>query len=162
LQPISARWKQLTKATLERMPDHKPALLPGLVAELGDILVAAGHAEGTERLKQRITDRFAGRLGTVLKLAQDLNEQVGQGFTSCDLELLYIAPDTAFNNTDMEDVLHPTRPNNRRKKEKIICTTDLGLERSERTKDGRKWSVLLKAKVILPSGLEEILGGPMH
>jgi len=146
------------------MPDHNPALLPGLVAELGDILVAAGHAEDTERLKQRITDRFAGRLGTVLKLAQDLNKQVGQGFTSCDLELLYIAPDTVFNNTDMEDALQPagsTPANNRRKKEKIVCTTDLGLGRSERTKDGRKWSVLLKAKVILPSGLEEILGGPM-
>lgn len=147
------------------MQNHEPALLPGLVAELGDILVVAGHEGGAERLKQRITDRFAGRLGTILKLAQDLNKQVGQGFTSCDLELLYIVPDTAFNDRDMEDALQPvgsTPPNNRRRREKIICTTDLGLGRSERTKDDRKWSVLLKAKVILPSGLEEIPGGPMH
>ncbi len=146
------------------MLDHKADFLPGLVADLGDILLVAGHEEDTERLKQRISDRFTGRLGTVLKLAQDLNKQVGQGFTSCDLELLYIDPDTAFNNTKMEDALQPagTPPNNRRKIEKIICTTDLGLGRSERIKDGRKSSVLLKAKVILPSGLEEILGGPMH
>jgi len=160
-QPVSARWKQLTKAALQRMPDHKPDLLPGLVAELGDILVTAGHEEDIERLKQRITDRFAGRLGTVLKLAQELNRQIGQGITSCDLELLYVFPDTVFNNKDMEDALQSA--GSTRKKERIICTTDLGLGRSERTRaSGRKWSVLLKPKVILPSGLEEILGGPMH
>ena len=163
-KPISARWKQLTRATLQRIPDHRPALLPGLVAELGDILIVAGHEEDTERLKQWITDHFADRLGTVLKLAQDLNKVVGQGFTSCDLDLLYADPDTAFNNMDMEDALQPagnTPPNNHRRREGIICTTDLGLGRSERTKDGWKCSVLLKAKVILPSGLEEILSGPM-
>ena len=146
------------------MPDHRPALLPGLVAELGDILIVAGHTEDTERLKQWITDHFADRLGTVLKLAQDLNKVVGQGFTSCDLNLLYVDPDTAFNNTDMEDALQPagnTPPNNHRRREGIICTTGLGLGRSERTKSVWKCSVLLKAKVILPSGLEEILSGLM-
>jgi len=135
------------------------------VAELGDILVAGSHQENTERLRQRITARFARRLGTVLKLAQDLNKQVGQGFF--DLELFYIDPDTAFNIAKMEKALQPpgsTPPNNldHRKVEKIICTTDLGLGRSGRIKDDQKSSVLLKVKVVLPSGLEEILSGPMH
>jgi len=94
-----------------------------------------------------------------MKLARNLNKKVGEGVTSCDLEVLYITPDISFNKANMEDALGTSTDNGT---EKVICTTDLGLVRAERLSGPTAhWneSVLLKPKVILPSGLEGIVGG---
>jgi len=135
---------------------HEPDLLPDLAEALANILVAAGYKEGPVVALQRIMARFSDSIGSLIKLAQDLNKKVGEGVTSCDLEVLYISPDILFHSANMEDALGATSGN-----EKVMCTTDLGLVRAERLSGAiAHWNeyVLLKPKVILPSGLVGIVG----
>jgi hypothetical protein len=139
---------------------HEPDLLPDLAEALANILVAAGYKEGPVAALQRIMTRFSDPIGTLIKLAQDLNKNVGEGVTSCDLEVLYISPDIPFHAANMEDALGAA---SRDSNEKVICTTDLGLVRAERLSGAiAHWNeyVLLKPKVILPSGLIGIAGSP--
>lgn len=133
---------------------HEPDLLPDLAEALANVIVAAGFKDGPAVAHERIMTRFAPRIGAVMKLAQGLNKRVGEGVTSCDLEVLYIAPDIPFNNANMEDALGPSTAEG--SQESVVCTTDLGLVRAERLSGPvANWheSVLLRPKVILPSGL---------
>ena len=108
---------------------HEPDLLPDLAEALANILVAAGYRDSPVMALQRIMARFSDSIGTLIKLARDLNKKVGEGVTSSDLEVLYISPDIPFHAASMEDALGPTSSNGH---EKVICTTDLGLVRAER------------------------------
>jgi len=137
---------------------QEPDLLPDLAEALANILVAAGYKEGPANSHQQIMSRFSNRIGTVMKFARDLNKTVGEGVTSCDLEVLYIPPDIPYHPGNMSDALGAS-PNNC--SENVICTTDLGLVRAERLSGTvAHWneSVLLKPKVILPSGVAAFAG----
>lgn len=157
-QAVSGRWRQLTRAHLQRMLAHEPDLIPDLAEALANILVAAGYKENPVVTLQRIMARFGDPIGTLIRLARDLNKKVGEGVTSCDLEVLYISPDIPFHATNMEDALGATSGDGN---EKVLCTLDLGLVRAERLSGSiAHWNeyILLKPKVILPSGLVGIVG----
>lgn len=137
---------------------HEPTLLPDLAEALANILVAAGYKPGPVAALDRIMARFSDPIGTLIKLAQDLNKMVGEGVTSCDLEVLYISPDISFQAANMDHALGAVSVD---ENENVVCTTDLGLVRAERLSGAiAQWneSVLLKPKVILPSGLVGFVG----
>ena len=69
---------------------HEPDLLPDFAEAIANIVVAAGYKEGPALAHRRILSRFSESIGTVMKLARNLNKKVGEGVTSCDLEALYI------------------------------------------------------------------------
>jgi len=137
---------------------QEPDLLSDMAEALAHIIVTAGFKETPLIAHERIMTRFSGRIRAVMKLAKQLNKKIGEGITSCDLEVLYIAPDIPFTPSSMEDAFGPNKVEG---KEEVICTTDLGLVRAERMSGAvGNWheSVLLKPKVILPSGLVAITG----
>lgn len=180
-QSVSGRWRALTRQHVQRMmrskasPSHSPSPSPDvtdlvvyMVDALVNVLLISGLNNSPQRhthteLHSKITTTFAAQLNVVLSSAKRLNKAAGELVTSCDLEALYIAPDCNFNGAMMEDASGAKTPNTTPTKvpERVLCTTDLGLVRAEKVTATRgEWSesVLLKPKVVLVSGLQEILG----
>lgn len=181
-QSVSGRWRALTRQHVQRMmrgrsssPSPSPdigELVVFMVDALVNVLLIAGlnrrRLSGSPvhthtSLHEKVTESFAGQLHVVLSLARRLNKAVGEQVTSCDLETLYISPNVVFNPVTMEDTAGPQSPNATPKNtpEIVLCTTDLGLVRAEKVPLTRgEWneSVLMKPKVMLVSGVRDIIG----
>ncbi|TFK22624.1 hypothetical protein FA15DRAFT_681565 [Coprinopsis marcescibilis] len=159
-----------------------------LISGLKDLVSSETGVPHTHTsLHDKIISTFSSQLHVILAHAKRINTAVGESVTSCDLEALYIAPDVLFNDETMEDAsgVHDATPNSTpvksrngkkvveggkgkrsgqleddRQKDRVLCTTDLGLVRAEKIPSTRgewKESVLLKPKVILVSGIQEML-----
>ena len=123
-----------------------------------NILVTAGSKESLQELHERVNGRFGDAILRVVRMSQFLNKQIGEGVTSSDLEALYIGFGAPFNPMTMEDAL---RSSERHTPESILCTTDLGLVRAEKVAGSvGEWkeTILLKPKVIMFSGISEVVG----
>ncbi|TFK45168.1 hypothetical protein BDQ12DRAFT_674251 [Crucibulum laeve] len=155
-QAISGRWRALTRIHLQRMLAHEPDLSIYMVDAFVHVLITAGLRDSAAVLHERIMSEFLDRILLILRAAVRLNKIIGEGITSCDLEVFYVAPDILFNPPTMDDAYGSPAAS---EYEAVLCTTDLGLVRAERRpgKDA-EWneSVLLKPKVVLPSGLQDV------
>lgn len=160
-QAVSGRWRALTRTHLHRMLGREPDMSMYMVDAFVNVLITAGYQEKPAALQDRIMNDFAGRIRVILQAAQRLNRSIGEGVTSCDLEALYIAPSVSYDPTTMEDAFNETTPKDKATTpEKVLCTTDLGLVRAEKVSGAvGEWQelVLLKPKVVLPSGLDDIV-----
>lgn len=158
-QAVSGRWRQLTRAYLQRIFAHNVELVPDLVHAVCNILVTAGSKDSLQELHERVNDRFGDAISRVVKMSQVLNKQIGEGVTSSDLEALYIGFGAPFNPITMDDALR-SGGNERYTSESILCTTDLGLVRAEKVAGSvGEWkeTILLKPKVIMFSGISEVV-----
>jgi hypothetical protein len=129
----------------------------GFIADnLANTLLAAGHIKN----RADIMDKFGGRLGKVGELAYQLNIAIGELFTSGNLDAIAVPCGAVFNPLTMDDGVG--YPFSEGKPNIVLCTTELGLLRSEKVcGEGRAWwpdTVLLKPKVALDS-LRDHLGG---
>lgn len=122
--------------------------------------MTAGSKESLQELHERVNGRFGDAVSRIVKMSQVLNKEIGEGVTSSDLEALYIGFGAPFNRMTMEDALRPGAAE-RYTSESILCTTDLGLVRAEKVAGSvGEWkeTILLKPKVILFSGISEVVG----
>lgn len=152
-QAVSGRWRQLTRTHFQRMV-AAPNFANDMAEVLANIFIAAGFKESLTALQLQIVTCFGERIHMVMQCAQQLNKTTGEGVTSCDLETLYIEPETPFDGHAMDDSLNTSDPV--ASDEKVLCTTDLGLERVEKISGtSGEWHevTLLKPKVILLSKL---------
>ena len=120
------------------------------------IVVVAGYAITPDSVVPYIMERFGKRVHAIVKLAHDLKEKAGEGVTSSDFQFLYVKPEARYNPTDMMTTIGTGEPQNTQ--ERITCTTDLGMVRSEKPSEANAQSrttVLVKAKVILHSEFED-------
>ncbi|KAF8989884.1 hypothetical protein BDQ17DRAFT_1414235 [Cyathus striatus] len=87
----------------------------------------------------------------------------GRNYHELRLEAFYVAPEVNFNVQTMEDAYATDDKTVSADSERVLCTTDLGLVRAER-KPGKdaEWmeSVLLKPKVVLLSGIQDMIQMP--
>ena len=154
-QAVSGRWRKLTRSHFQRMV-AAPDFANDMAEILANIFIAAGFNESLAALQLQIVTCFGERIHLVTQCAQQLNKTIGEGITSCDLEPLYIEPETPFDGHTMDDSLNtsePLIPSD----EKVLCTTDMGLRRAEKISGEWHEVTLLKAKVILPSRLLELI-----
>ncbi|KAF8916224.1 hypothetical protein CPB85DRAFT_1290370 [Mucidula mucida] len=154
-QAIAGRWRALTRryaveAFTEGSDIHQQ-LVDVVMETLVNILISAGLEVATDQVSDTMAAQFAGHTSEVVKRATELNSVIGQGIISCELSPIYLPPETAFDVGTMED----TFGRGPREQELILCTTDLGLLRSERQGDDWQRRVLMRPKVALQSGLEE-------
>ncbi len=131
--------------------DIHQQLVDVVMETLVNILISAGLEVATDQVSDTMAAQFAGHTSEVVKRATELNSVIGQGIISCELSPIYLPPETAFDVGTMED----TFGRGPREQELILCTTDLGLLRSERQGDDWQRRVLMRPKVALQSGLEE-------
>lgn len=135
---------------------HDPDLSLDMLGAITNIFLTAGLKETPEKAYESMISRFSSRIAVVMKLAVDLNRHIGEGVTSCDLEVLYIVPDIQYNPATMDDAIGMGST----EEEPVICTTDLGLVRAEKvtgTRGDWKEAVLLKPKVVLYSGIAGVV-----
>jgi len=152
-QAVSGRWRQLTRTHFQRMV-AAPNFANDMAEVLANIFIAAGFKESLTALQVQIVTCFGERINTVMQCAQQLNKTIGEGVTSCDLDTLYIEPETPFDGHMMDDTLNMSDPLT--EEEKVLCTTDLGLGRAEKISGtSGEWHevTLLKPKIILLSRL---------
>jgi len=152
-QAVSGRWRQLTRTHFQRMV-AAPNFAHDMAEVLAHIFIAAGFKENLTALQVQIATCFSERIHIVMQCAQQLNKTIGEGVTSCDLDTLCIEPEIAFDDHTMDDSLNTSDP--LISKEKVLCTTDLGLGRAEKVSGtSGEWQevTLLKPKVILLSRL---------
>ena len=99
-----------------------------------------------------ICTKFSNSIRTITNLALRLNQTIGEGIISSDLEVMCVRGDVAFIPENMEDI----SGDNASTADRVLCTTDLGLQQGSRETNGnRKKVLLLKPKVALESLMNE-------
>jgi hypothetical protein len=142
------------------MSDHEPHLAMYFIDTFVNILLTAGVDKSRPVLQKEVETRFADRVAVIVKGAQRLRKAIGEEVTSCDFEILHTPQETPFDPAHMGDAFAGDYEKGRGSPEPVLCTTDLGLARIERIA-GRvgEWdeAVLLRPKIVLKSGIDELL-----
>ncbi|KAJ4471453.1 hypothetical protein J3R30DRAFT_3660195 [Lentinula aciculospora] len=163
-QPVSARWRILTRKYVRQLYPtvEQPNPANHILDACANILIISGLHESEERLLDRLAARFSDRLALIVERAVHLNNAIGDDVTSCEFVPIYCTPDIAFDSGTMENATDNGSASGGHElifvqhENKILCTTDLGLLRAEKVQgEERTWhnTILLKPKIIMPSGL---------
>ncbi|KAG6901752.1 hypothetical protein C0995_008317 [Termitomyces sp. Mi166 len=160
-QAISGRWRALTRKYLPNTDEHELSYL--FIDAIINILLVANAVLSHDELLKTIETRFAERIAIIVRGAQKLRKAIGEEVTSCDLEVIFINhdSDTPFSRTQMDDAFAGNFENGKDEPEPVLCTMELGLQKFER-RPGKEviWedTILLRPKIALRSGIEEMVG----
>ena len=129
-------------------------LLPFISTTIAQVLVIAGYRRVVEEVTSEVTQKFGHRIKAIAETAFRLNQTFGAEVTSCDLELVVVFEGSPFNPETTEDIGEGT--NSQERADLVLCTTEVGLQRTVRDSKGGKMqeTVLLKPKVALRSVTE--------
>jgi hypothetical protein len=152
-QVAAGRWRALTHAHVQELIHGTPELGDYFVDAFVNVLLTAGFKSSSAALHALIAKRFSDRIAALVRLALGLNKAVGTEVTACELKTLSAAPGVPFDAETMVDVVDGAG----QASEAVLCTCELGLSRSDKVDGAWTRSVLLKPKVVLPSGVEELL-----
>lgn len=86
----------------------------------------------------------------IFKAVMGVREAIGEGFTSADVELVVVAPGTAFEARRMEDAWGGYGEGAARN-EVVAGTTGLGVRMVKKSDDGEHSELVLQPKVVLES-----------
>ncbi|KAJ7053153.1 hypothetical protein C8F01DRAFT_1260810 [Mycena amicta] len=156
----AGRWRALTHAHVQELiqghGQGEPALGEYFVDAFVNVLLAAGFKSSVAALHALISERpdFAARIGTLVSLARGLNRAVGAEVTLCELKTTSATPGVAFDPDTM--ALVEEQNGEAGKAETVVCTCELGLARADKLDGVWTRTILLKPKVILESGVEEL------
>lgn len=152
-QAVAGKWRALTHTHVQELIHGEPELGDYFVDAFVNVLLSAGFKSSSAALHELVGQRFADRIGALVRLALGLNKAVGTEVTACELKTLSAAPGVRFDAQTMEDVVDGApQPG-----EAVLCTCELGLSRADKVEGTWTRTILLKPKVVLPSGLEELL-----
>ncbi|KAG7091391.1 hypothetical protein E1B28_010429 [Marasmius oreades] len=162
-QPISSRWRVLTRKYVRQVFRHTPQvdLSDYFFDAFANILVTAGlQNSGTlGELTDQLKTHFASHIADIINRAIKLNNVIGDDITSCELVPINCETGILFDEDSMENTFDPPSWSNSFTEENILCTTELGLLRSEKVhgKEG-EWThlILLKPKVVLQSAFRTV------
>ncbi|CAK5266112.1 unnamed protein product [Mycena citricolor] len=154
-QATAGRWRALTLSHVQELIHGEPELGEYFVDAFVNVLLTAGFASDPSTLHELISARFADRILRLVRLALGLNKAIGAEVTACELKTLSATPGVAFDPETMRDAIVKSRAE---PGETVLCTCELGLTRSDKTAAGG-WTrrILLKPRVIMPSGLDHLL-----
>ncbi|KAF7362884.1 hypothetical protein MVEN_00638400 [Mycena venus] len=152
-QVAAGRWRALTHAHVQELINGEPELGDYFVDAFVNVLLTAGFKSSSAALHALVSQRFADRISALVRLALGLNKAVGSEVTACELKTLSAAPGVTFDAETMIDIVDGVAQPG----EAVLCTCELGLSRSDKVDGAWTRTILLKPKVVLPSGLEELL-----
>ncbi|KAK0212138.1 hypothetical protein DFS33DRAFT_5605 [Desarmillaria ectypa] len=153
-QAIAGRWHALTQKAIAPPSKHDEAEIETILEEtLVSILIVAGFDPGDRKVAKKLASSCLARKVVELRLG------TRQGVTSCEMELIYVAPGLLFNSEVMEDALSRGDFERQDSKMRICSTTELGLAATESWGEDNKTSlkILKKARVVLLSELNDIV-----
>lgn len=155
-QAVGGRWRALTRAHAQKVALKEADLHATMVAHISDtlviILVAAGCTKNYEEAYRTFTQKFGERISNIVKLASRLNKAMGEEVTSADLWPINTSSGEKFDRTIMDNFESFGEDSEGKA---VLCTTALGLQRSEKVVQGDvvefKNTTLVKPKVALES-----------
>ena len=154
---MSGRWRALTHNHIQPLfhskMDSVSFLLPLISKNIAEVLIVAGYRRVAEEVTDEVAQKFGHRIRAIVGTALRLNKIFGENITSCDLNLMLVSEGSPFNPATAEDIGEGASP--QKTADLVLCTTDVGLNRSVRdSKGGKMETVLLKPKVALQSVTE--------
>ncbi|KAJ7800490.1 hypothetical protein B0H13DRAFT_1745707 [Mycena leptocephala] len=152
---VAGRWRALTHRHVQELIAGAPEVSNYFVDALVNVLLSAGFKSSSAALHELVGERFAERIGALVSLALGLNRAVGTEVTVCELKTLLATPGVAFDTETMEDVVD--RDDAAQPGEPVLCTYALGLVRADKVDGSWTKTILLRPRVVLQSGLEELL-----
>ncbi|KAJ7224613.1 hypothetical protein GGX14DRAFT_557471 [Mycena pura] len=153
-QATAGRWRALTHTHVQGLIHGEPELGEYFVDAFVNVLLTAGFKSSAAALHALVSQRFADHIAAVVRLALGLNKAVGAEVTACELKALSAAPGVLYDAETMVDIVDGVpQPD-----ETVLCTCELGLSRLDKIDGTWTKTILLKPKVVLSSGLEELLG----
>lgn len=161
-QEIAGRWRALTRTyarrTLQNGLDISSSLRSNILGIIRDVLLVAGCTAYPLIIQEELGSKLSERMSALINLTIRLRQALGEEITSGDLHVTWIPSDVEFDPATMEDIGGQglARIRQDRKKERVLCTTELGLQRLVRAGPRgyeRSWhkTDLLKTKVALLS-----------
>ncbi|KAJ7769988.1 hypothetical protein B0H16DRAFT_1516989 [Mycena metata] len=152
-QVVAGRWRALTHTHVQELIHGEPELSDYFVDAFVNVLLTAGFKSSSAALHELVGQRFADRISALVRLALGLNKAIGAEVTACELKTLSAAPGVPFEAEAMIDIVDgAAQPG-----EAVLCTCELGLSRSDKIDGAWTKTILLRPKVVLASGLEELL-----
>jgi len=150
-QGVAGRWRAMTCAQLT------PSISTEMAGHVVNILRACGwnpEDPKSEQAKKTVQGFFT----SIEETAVELRGAIMEGFTSADVWPYYITFETPFDPSEMNNLYGKAK-----KGEPVLCTTDIGLrsfviERSNKGTVRQQSETILKAKVVLVSGVEYSCG----
>jgi len=151
-QAISGRWRSLTRAQLK--PDTKE-WIKELTTELDAILALASWKIGSAEDKHTLE----ARLPAIFKVVVDVREAIGEKFTSADIEVSHVEPNTPFNKVYMEETYAADSEGHEKEPEIVVATVGMGV-RKVVSRPVHAHEYVLGPKVVLESSLKAVLDPP--
>ncbi|KAM5545782.1 hypothetical protein V8D89_000820 [Ganoderma adspersum] len=166
-QSVAGRWRALSrtyvKMFLEDNADRERRDVGALVRDITDILLVCGIAATPQDLRTEVESSYANALRELVHLSLEFQRITGEAIISRDLLILVPRPGEPFDPSGMVDEWTDPRAPNDYDAHPVLCTTQLGLVREEKTategaggEEGIVTVTLLKPKVVLTSFLEEL------
>ncbi|EKM51022.1 uncharacterized protein PHACADRAFT_103462 [Phanerochaete carnosa HHB-10118-sp] len=154
-QAISARWRVLSRRYIKQLHgdyDAESDATEKLVNVLKDILLISGAREPMTSIDWL---KICNKAKNIITESVKVQKAIGEDIASTNFQVVRPLAGDSFDTGCMADV----EDCGRRKKprvmedETVVCTTELGLRRFEKTEEGgrlvTKSATLLKAKVVL-------------
>ncbi|KAG9313674.1 hypothetical protein JVU11DRAFT_6019 [Chiua virens] len=153
-QPISGRWRSLTRAyALSTCVSDPEPFATLIIAGLSDIFFAAGYTFPQVDITPEFSSMFKAKILSAVVLAGRLNQLVA-GVLSGDFEVFVVQPGESFQAGIMDEVTDGSRDEvqDSGKGQTVVCTNELGLVKWVEigTKE-KEMRTVVKAKVILES-----------
>lgn len=163
-QAISAKWRTLARRygrATEPTSDLFQAEERQIVEVIAHILIVAGANVDSVRLLEGI--KIEDKIKAILAHCAALRDMIGEGFSSSDFSLLGPYYGSTFDINRMENVYADVHEKTKEEPGVVLCVLDLGLARSEKTKDTKATkgmithTVPLKANVVTTGAIHELL-----
>ncbi|KAG0708575.1 hypothetical protein DFH29DRAFT_794786 [Suillus ampliporus] len=152
-QAVSGRWRALTRSHVQKVALQESDVHSTMVAHISDtlvvVMIAAGCTKNYEDAYREFTMKFGERVSNIVRMAARLNRAMGEEVTSADLSPTHAAAGERFDTESMKDFDEGSGTQSG----VVLCTTALGLQRSERVGHGEsaeyRMMTLVKPKVAL-------------
>jgi hypothetical protein len=165
-QTVSGRWRALTRHHCRTLPYDDPGQTSSMgmdvVHDLINVLITAGYQGHRQEVVEMVSGKFGDKIRAINKASLHLNQVLGEEITSCNLSPAWVSPNVAFDPSEMEDIGGEHIPDQRRQRDRVLCITEMGLQRvvgHAQTKENRGWlemALLLKPKVALESVIDSM------
>jgi hypothetical protein len=123
------------------------------------ILVVAGFGDDCSHIKDILVSKFRGSMESIVRLSFRLARAIGEEITSAEVHAICFAGRVAFDPTTMEDGQGSIIEGDQQIKERVLCTTHLGLRKLEKIlkNEEERWERIdiLKPKVALESLVQQ-------
>ena len=158
---MAGKWRALTRAHLRARVSPEPQqFVTELVDIVTDILVAGGVEGSCENVRRAIAESFGTDFRHIVDNAFKFQRICGELIVSMELALEDIPADDQFDRSRMveEEVDLGIHSTTAKPRDRVLCTTLLGLTSVESTSDSRAQAIRIKPKVVLWAGEESYPG----